>query len=83
MADLGDAWIDPGLVLKRTEMTRSSIEEAITRFRSAAALLDDARMVGAPPDCVAERERDLDAARALLIELGIDSRSDDIASSSY
>jgi hypothetical protein len=38
-------------------------------------LLDDARMVGAPPDCVAERERDLAAARAQLTELGIDPES--------
>lgn len=53
-------------------MERKEIETAISRYRSAELLLEEARMVGAPPDCVAERERDLAAARIRLIELGLD-----------
>lgn len=49
--------------------TRNEIEAAMSRFRSASLLLEEARMAGAPPDCVAERERDLEAARARLVEL--------------
>ena len=52
--------------------TPGEIKAATDRWRNALNLLDDARMVGAPPDCVAERARDLAAARIGLIELGID-----------
>ncbi|MCC6704182.1 MAG: hypothetical protein IT334_04840 [Thermomicrobiales bacterium] len=51
---------------------REEIEAAVNRFRSAELLLEEARLVGAPPDCVAERERDLAAAKVRLIELGVD-----------
>lgn len=54
----------------RCEMSRErEISEARQIVEAAERLLDDARMVGAPPDCVAERERDLAAARVRLAEL--------------
>lgn len=49
------------------------ITDAKEAVDAAERLLDDARMVGAPPDCVAERARDLAAARVKLAELERDN----------
>ncbi len=50
-------------------MQSSDIESARAAVQAAEQLLEDARMVAAPPDCVAERERDLAAAKMRLREL--------------
>ncbi len=58
----------------------TEIEKASEAVRSARLLLEDARMVGAPPDCVAERERDLAAAEVCLRDLmtSLENESDRI-----
>jgi hypothetical protein len=50
------------------------VAQAIANYRAAWSLLEDARLLAAPPDCLAERERDLAAADARLRELGISER---------
>jgi len=51
-------------------MRRSNdLASAIDTYNRALDLLNEARMAGAPPDCLAERMLDLEAARVLLIEL--------------
>jgi hypothetical protein len=59
--------------------TSADIDAALARFTVAAALLHEARMVGAPTDCVAERLADLKAARARLTELGVDTEAANVA----
>ena len=51
---------------------QTELESAIADYRAARLLLHEARMVGAPTDCVAERERDLAAAAARLRVFSID-----------
>lgn len=51
---------------------QTELELAIADYRAARLLLHEARMVGAPTDCVAERERDLAAAAARLRVFSID-----------
>ena len=57
---------------KRSMIDQTERETAIADYRSARLLLHEARMVGAPTDCVAERERDLSAAAARLRVLSVD-----------